>query len=459
VWGVNEEASEVRRILLVLVVMGGVVLLLADLSTTHVSGGSAQSTADPSSVLEPPTGFDWKPPMRIWKDRYGVFKTDLNIESFAPHGAGKAYYVDPVTGNDHKSGTSRATALRSINTALLKSDIDILYLVPGLYLRDRTWAAAPMRDLSVYVLDGGTAILSRAVNDLEWSVYSGNTYKATRDNVISVWDAKIRDAHGDYSKLAQKSSIADVVTNPASWTENRGALYVHLIDGRRPDSDFDLRVFLKDPPAGIFHADKVLYMENLEFEGGYNHCFHAMNRSESGVSKVYAKNCSFKYSGGGNGFFAQGVTVAILKDCVAALNANDGFNYEMRNSVDPKVTEVNCVGRHNGLVETENNNGSSAHDDTRIVRINGAYYDNIGPNVADVSSARSWNLGCSAYASHAPSSRYNYNFGTSTNARMWLDGCYSRGSTHDFVEAGSSRIRVRETTSGQVIPQGDIESY
>lgn len=409
----------------------------------------------------PPSGFDWNPPCNIWKDQHGRFNAELDIEAKAPQGAGVAYYVDPVNGSDAAAGTTRGTALQSIATALGKADIDIMYLVPGLFLRNRTWGATTIaRNLSVYVLDGGRAILSRAMNGLSWSNHSGDAWKATTSAVEAVYDATNRDANGDYLVLTEESSVANVVSNPGTWILDGGELYVHTTDGREPDSDVDLRVFRTDNYAGNFLADKILYCENVSFEGGNTACFRIRNDSASGVCKGYFKNCSFKYgTRNSNGLEGQGMTELFLVDCISAVNVADGFNYDLLNGVESKIIELRCIGRSNGTASDTNVNGSSAHDDSRIVRIAGAYHNNGGPNVADVSTVQSWNLGCAGFESMGATDITNYNFGCATNAEMWLDGCASWGSTYDYAESNSSVLKVRRCTDGRLTAAGDIGSY
>lgn len=73
------------------------------------------------------------------------------------------------------------------------------------------------------------------------------------------------------------------------------------------------------------------------------------------------------------------------------------------------------------------------HGGGDIIRVNGSYFKNTGPNVADVSNdTDSWNLGCIAYGSKANLDQ-NSDFMVSTaTAEMWIDNCFGYGSTNSL---------------------------
>ena len=88
-----------------------------------------------------------------------------------------------------------------------------------------------------------------------------------------------------------------------------------------------------------------------------------------------------------------------MKDCVAAKNIDDGFNYKKGAGVTPYSVEIDCIGRDNGLTG-DIDNGSTMHEGGRIVRIMGEYMRNVGRNVHDIdNNSQSWNLGCNAHDS------------------------------------------------------------
>ena len=228
------------------------------------------------AILAEPSGFSWTSPVTIERlPGRGVrtTPTDFSTQTTVPS-TGTTYYVDPVNGNDGNTGTARDDAFMSVNVALGQADIDVLALWPGLYEKDVRWGSGvtPTRDLYVYVLDNGFATMSSHEASLSWVNHSGSAWKVTRGGVDAVWDTINRGPHGDYGKLAEESSAANVVTRPGSWYLDVGGgnvLYVHLIDGREPESTYADDVFVSLAVTGsLIQANINVYVENVNFEGG-----------------------------------------------------------------------------------------------------------------------------------------------------------------------------------------------
>jgi hypothetical protein len=114
------------------------------------------------------------------------------------------------------------------------------------------------------------------------------------------------------------------------------------------------------------------------------------------------------------------------------------------------AVEVGSIGRHNGIPGQTNQNGSTSHDGGTVIRVNGMYFSNIGPNVADVNEdTHSWNVGCVSCDSRVGvSTTQNVNWQSyGPGNRMWLDDCVSVGSLHDLYASSSAAIYVRNARS------------
>ena len=113
-------------------------------------------------------------------------------------------------------------------------------------------------------------------------------------------------------------------------------------------------------------------------------------------SNAILKNCYLRYSsqsyntlqGRGGNYF--------LQNCLASdSQLNDGFNYHKSAVTNETgiIIEINCVGRNNGVDSTDN--GSTCHEGYEIIRLNCAYWENGGRNLADIdTNTVSWNVGC-----------------------------------------------------------------
>jgi hypothetical protein len=119
------------------------------------------------------------------------------------------------------------------------------------------------------------------------------------------------------------------------------------------------------------------------------------------------------------------------KGCEASKNYADGFNYH----TTVRVLEENCNGYDNGWSLAQSNNGSSIHENNSIIRVNCNYSGNNGPQIADIVTADSWNIHCSASNPFGVVGWQNTGFYSEGN--QWLHDCTASGCTFDIYEAGA----------------------
>ena len=147
--------------------------------------------------------------------------------------------------------------------------------------------------------------------------------------------------------------------------------------------------------------------------------------------------CVFSDSYSNNGVSITGGH-AYMFECVAHDNAYDGFNYHKNRSVVNHAIEVDCRAYNNGKTDLtaeagQSSNGSTTHDGSYLVRVNGEYSTCHGGIVADKESY-SANYGCSAGVStitdvaNYPDRMSNY---WCSGGNMWLYDCISYGSKYD----------------------------
>lgn len=395
-----------------------------------------------SHIMTPvtaPIGFGWNDnPLtgHLFRVGKGTFVTNLDLAEFAPSiGTKKTYYV-ATNGSDSNNGTAPETPLRSISVAIAKTDADIIEIIiaSGTYTRAYGWnSVSPTRNAIVKAALGAKVISSVYEAGLSWALVGGYTgvYSATRSNVAGVFDSLNLAPNGDYSKLTLRTSISDVAANPGSWFLNGTTLYIKTIDSRTPDANIRPMLIMNN---GYVRNNVTVYVEGITFEGG-SQAFFAENVISS--PRVILKNCAFKYATGTNALGVIGAEYAYTQNCIAASSVMDGFNYHVGNGVIPVAVEIDCTGRDNG--DSENNdNGSTAHNGVKIIRLNCTYYQNKGPNCIDVDpGTKSWNIGCKALDSSGSSSINDFDL--AAGAIGWFDGCVANGlSAKQFViESGS----------------------
>jgi hypothetical protein len=381
----------------------------------------------------------------------------FDVSGLAP-AAVVSYYVKVTGGSDADTGLSWDHALASVQAALGKADVDRIYVEAGTYSRNFGWNDVNLTRSCSVIGVGGQAVLSTRVAGLVWSLTAGQTftYQASRTNVQGVFDMAVLDAHGDYTRYANVADVATVEATAGSWVQAGALVHVHTPDGRAADANVFVSLIQYNGDA---IGNITVYLENLTFQGGIT-AFRFTSSLAGQTPKLYAKNCKFQYSTNGNGVTLTGIDTAILQGCDASANLLDGFNYHAGDGITPRAIEIDCVGRDNGVTAADTSNGSSIHDGGSVVRLNGRYYRNKGPNVVDDGALESWNLGALAYASIAAAAGQNANFMCGTSGVMWLDRCIGYGSTNGITAGAGTVINKRKCASD--VPDnggGTINSY
>lgn len=195
--------------------------------------------------------------------------------------------------------------------------------------------------------------------------------------------------------------------------------------------------------APIIFKDN-LYCEGVMFRGGNN---TVIVRLADTTKHAVFYRCMFCNSYTLNGLAMEG-GLAYVVDCEAYGNAYDGFNYH-EDSVGGETgeaIEIKCRAYNNGQKDLsasagQSSNGTTAHDDYKIIRVSGEYYACHGGIVAD-KDCTSANYGCKAGISTITNASYpdrmsNY---WSSGATMYLYGCVSFGSKYDTAVIRSGEI-------------------
>lgn len=334
---------------------------------------------------------------------------------------GKIYYVDGTNGDNGNDGLTPVTSLRSIDVATAKSDVDEVWLASGDYDREEAMRTPPTRDITLKCYDGRARLLG--ANFLAWAVDPTypNTYKATRSAVYNFVDSSVLNKYGYPLEYTEKASAAEVNAEEVSWYTDGASVWINT----HPDSSLAANDLLALLTVKIFDIqDTSIYVENIDFIGGEDIDVNA----DAGATRQRAgfKDCTISYQLG-NGMKVLGNIDVVSENVESALNGDDGFNYHIANSNIPTGIEVNCKGFANGDGVETVDNGSSIHDGGHVARFGGEYYDNNGPNVADVNTSYSWNVMVSAWGGVQPTNNHDFYI----DGYMWLTDC--RGNI--FTEA------------------------
>ena len=389
---------------------------------------NAMYNATISNIVKIPTGFvhrlgDFD---IIIKNNQAIIK-NKSIDSFRkllPNPVVK--YVDGVNGSDSNSGNSLNTAYKSLSKLItVISSCDRVYFAKGNYAI-ATASSMFVGDMEIISLGGDVVILRGYIgSQLTWTSLGGGVFSANLTyDPKAVLDSRYKDADGDTYRLSVKTSINEVMnTNGSYWRDSiNNLVYVNLLDGTMPTDNFMISI-TSVPFSGL---GTKAYTEGITFLG------LTMSNSTASTTYFLSKNCKFIHSYVTNSLNCVGNFNIWLEGCLGAKSMADGFNYHGTGTYHPHIVESNCVGRNNGIgASSGTNNGSTCHESSVILRLNGEYLYNEGPCVADVGNSKSLNICCVAGESTSSiaesKSAYCVATGVGENTVMWLYKCSNVG--------------------------------
>lgn len=409
--------------------------------------GAATTDLAPAPVVAPPTGFTFAtltlPTIRRLGGRR--FVTDLDTQALRPP-AGVTYYV-ATNGSAGNSGLSAASPL-TIAAAFAKTDVGTIIYAPGEYTRDMVSAQTPKSINHLAAAPGVKITGWNAWGSTTWTLTSGSIYQTTRSATVSVVDLLNRTSWGDYTTYEKKTDLASI-TGPGQWAIVGSTVYVwalNNLDLSVQANRINIRLGIGATQTGLWITGGTSYARGIDFEGqSYG--------TVVGAGRLVAEDCTFRYTTGDAINVSGGAFVGVR--CEVSSTGSDGASYN--NAAE--FIEIDCRMHHNGHTGTTyTNNASTAHLNTRGIRVGGDYDVAGGPVVADVNSARTWNLGCRAGDSTAPVAQAQSWRADATGyegnpAIMWLDECTSDTADNAYGTTGGGTIHVhaeRRTNVGAI---------
>ena len=393
-----------------------------------------------------PSDFDYESPVSVYSDGYH-FITDFNADDYKNTGAG-VWYVSPTASG---SGTSRKDPAQFVTAYDSANSGDTIILLEGKYYRGSGGYVMPKITKSINIIAEGDGALMIDGNYVTFTAVSGytNVYSANRSLTRRVIDTSIE---GKFFAYQSVNSIQDVADTEGSYYIDGNTVYVHAIDGGDPTGKVCCCIEYENTfDVDNSEQDVRLYVENVTLVGKYNGIL--INRKN--VSRnldVCFNNVSVILCGNTtqNAINVRGGD-AVFNNCKVISAYKDGINYTGINTLSDTCEcsglEINCVAAGCGKEQADNTqNGSTAHSGSKVLRINGRYYDNKGASVADVhENTQSVNLGCIAYAPDCEG-LYSQNFSTQqAGAEMWLDSCIASGGQYDVFCYTGSTMHVKLT--------------
>jgi hypothetical protein len=396
----------------------------------------------------------WNPSFNIYEDGR-TYSTDFDFDALKP--TGTTYYATK-TGNDTTGDGSVGNPYRTLAKCYTQG-ADIVMVGDGVWDRVDGFTANfnPNRDIAVVAINKGKAILTRAQPSLSWTQQgSPNTdvYTATRSSVGRVLDLTATGRAGEFLKdgttpvpipLTKVANLAECQALAGSWYQSGSTVGIHTHNNRTPDSSVIVSLIENIWTA---NSDVTIWMDGIEGWGDSA----ARHELSADNTAIWAwRDCAARYVDASvqNGLIIQGVNEIYSIRCdTTDIISGDGFNYKNTAGATnpPKGLEVDCKAIRCGKNTATNFNGSTAHENCLVIRLNGDYSETFGPVIADVGDAKTVSLGVVS-----GDSLLTNNTGSDTafqtgddglliNAVTWLKNCTANGANYARYAAGSGTI-------------------
>lgn len=382
--------------------------------------------------------------------------TNLAVQLFyRDDSQGRVIYVDPVNGNDNFDGSSFEWAMKTIPAAIAKSPV-VIFLKPGIYALGNypdDYVAAS--NIAIKVVGGRAQFISQNNTQSAWTLSSGTVYVSTiagSSTPVGVVDLSRTDEFGTPDILTPTASVAACQATPKSFYYDSGPrnMYVNTSTGGAP-SDASVRAYNSTSTFRHSSPTAKVYLENIDFIGGTGGAISARNGSTASV--LITKDCKFLGNYNSNGADIKDIGLYIGINCLAAYNANDGFNYTEFNGISPHFVEVDCVAyRHTASGTT---NGSTSHNNCVGLRLGTDTFGNSGPGIADVGSATTYNVNCTSVDNTGTANASG--FTAAVSAQVVIDGFTAYGNESvDIEQLAAAVVKAKDiyitSTTGVISP-------
>lgn len=376
-------------------------------------------------------------------------------EGYLKNSGGSTYYIDINAATDTGDG-SQSNPFKTFTRMFSHTeDGDTVIVKKGIYTLSELPSSAsgtPKQNINIICEDGVVIVQGTRLTWTQNETYS-NVYQASRTTTALCIDLRKRDEK-IFPKLTKKSSLVEVANSIYSYYFDSANNIVYVNLGEEVTND-KVAVTLNRNFCPFYvkpYGKNIkMYVENAIFiTGAGGTPVFRVDATEDYTAELNCKNCMFLYGGdnGNVGAMSVGGAYTTFINCEASFNTyGDGFAYHTEGGRYSRGIEINCVGRYNGLESTSGNlqyanNGSTIHENSQIIRINGEYHNNKGCNVGDTgANAISLNYGCKAWDSEVNVEGHNRNadFGAlGSTAKMYLYSCFAQGKSEMNIYSGES---------------------
>jgi hypothetical protein len=414
----------------------------------------------PDQLLGVPSGFDWTPPVNVYRTPGGTYYTDYDPTPFLIEGEPgvTTMYVDSATGNNSNPGTAalpKATLLGASNMSRLPA---LLIKARGeFYIGDTSQMSDRHDNTCLVAWDDaylGVTTYRNPATPLSWTDEGGGVWSTTPPNAsfngLAVYFGTDPDSLTRYPTLTTLAACQSTPGSAFRQTSPSIKHFVHTLDGSSPATGHT--ALAANGAAQSIRWNQYAYNQRFAFHGvtfiGGDNAMRCEGASSSSKRADFV-GCTFMRSTANAFQSLGGVDDAIIihYNCVAKYAETDGFSYHTTNATNngtavAKAIEINCQGVNNGLLVSGANQGSTTHFGGKVLRVNSTYSNNQHQQVADVGGgSQSWNAGCT-FGPRRAGNDISSGVDVGNNAdivNMWIDGCAFSDLPYDvLISAGGT---------------------
>ncbi|MBB1599484.1 hypothetical protein [Variovorax sp. UMC13] len=442
-------------------------------------GGAYVSVTGPVQ-LAAPIGYDWTPPVIIYKNGL-VYTTSYVKTDFMP-ATTATLYVGPMgtTGIPGSDATGEGTPekpyrsiKKGITAAAALPDAGVRIVIDGslggvnnIYNRNLHWNGTLCDKNLVIVAVGGDIVSSTRYEAQTWVAHTTpGVWKTTRSAVVQVRDetsqVELTSPTGvkGYEAIFYRkpATQAEMESTPATWFTIGSDQYVHTHDGRMPDASL---LLLAGVNNCVFSVNKRWYIEGVTFEGGVGDAVGSISAGIGAAGSVILERCNIRYAQG-NAIAATGIPLVIQhlgerKGCLLDIS-----NYHLGgNGYDCNALEIDVVSFDSGDTDGVNNdNITTGHENTRLISIGCKGWGSVGPIGAHINTTQAWLLGCELGGSRstAPGTASGAAVLAGNTAKVWAEDCRFDGVIA-LVTTETAQIRTKNCTINGTV-SGDVATY
>lgn len=390
-------------------------------------------------------------------------------------GAG-VVYVDPVNGLDGNSGSVSAP-VKTLSQAVRVLAPSLVLCMPGEYAPfDFRNTDAQGNKLKI-IKALGPCVIKEAADDPATATWTAdgtypNTYwmplTPANKPVLSVLDTSRVCEEGQPMPLAKEASILAVnsMANGIGYFHDAAAnrLYVRYLGSANLNTvKARLKIITGDAASRVLVYGSKLLMEGQWHADGVT----LMPLQNAGVRPILYMDVQADSRPTVRHAISHGLDSLGADTYISGAwlhrNKGDNFHYTDSAGLDCRAVEIDCKATFAGDKAGEpaaanTSNGSSMHLAGDVLRVNGVYRRNWGPDVVDTGTGESWNVG-TVSGPGAPSGNDYGMYTTGPVLRMDCCSSFGHAQADIAVTAGGDIKLFASSFRTQSNAGGTIETY